>query len=201
MDTEKFFHNTPIFAMLHLAGGNPLRQALEELTIFEEEGVDGVIVENYHADVRCVEETLRTIQKRETKLEVGVNVLPNNYNMAFSFANKYGCSFIQLDYVAGSYTRAVDGIDLGKYISAKGNTLTFTLGGVWPKYYTPVLGSDLEKDLRKGMERAEAIVVTGEGTGMKTPMDKIQKFRKVLGDYPLVIGAGLTPKNAREQLL
>jgi len=202
MDTKKFFQDTPIFAMLHLAGKHPVRRALEELTVFEEEGVNGVIVENYHASEDIVEETLRAIRKRGTALHVGVNVLPNDYGFAFSLAEEYRASFIQLDYVAGKYTRVVDGIHTAAYEAARrGAAGTLVLGGVWPKYYDPVEGSDLEHDLHQGTERSDAIVVTGEGTGMETPLHKIQGFREVIGGHPLVIGAGLTPSNAREQLL
>ena len=95
------------------------------------------------------------------------------------------------------------------------------MGGVWPKYYTPVKGSVLEDDLRIGMERCDAIVVTGSGTGKETPLDKIKKFREILSssicsahqtydkdcrlcnsriNFPLIVGAGLTIDNAHEQL-
>ena len=74
------------------------------------------------------------------------------------------------------------------------------LEGVWPKYYTPVPMSNIEDDLKTGMTRADAVVVTGEGTGKETPTEKIRKFREVLGEYPLIVGAGLTPENAEEQL-
>jgi uncharacterized protein len=50
------------------------------------------------------------------------------------------------------------------------------------------------------MERAEAIVVTGSGTGMETPYDKVAKFKGILGTHPLIIGAGLTTENAYQQL-
>jgi predicted TIM-barrel enzyme len=74
------------------------------------------------------------------------------------------------------------------------------LGGVWPKYYTPVFNSNLENDLKQGVKRANAIVVTGSGTGKETPLEKIEEFRKIIGNYPLIVGAGLNINNAYEQL-
>ena len=79
-------------------------------------------------------------------------------------------------------------------------TNVIVLGGVWPKYYTPIEGSDLIVDLREAVSRAEAVVVTGAGTGVETPLGKIRKFREVIGGHPLVVGAGLTVDNAYEQL-
>ena len=45
------------------------------------------------------------------------------------------------------------------------------------------------------MTRCDAIVVTQDATGQETPMEKINEFRKIIGDFPLVIGAGMTADN------
>ena len=111
-------------------------------------------------------------------------------------------TFIQLDYVAGRYEKKAGGFDATDSYDqerTKSNGVA-VLGGVWPKYYTPVEGSNLERDIVKGMGRADAIVVTGEGTGIETPMDKITRFRRILGGFPLYIGAGLNHSNAYEQM-
>lgn len=48
------------------------------------------------------------------------------------------------------------------------------------------------------MNLCDAVVVTGAGTGKETPLDKIKAFRKILGDFPLIIGAGLTADNIEQ---
>lgn len=189
----------PILGMLHLAGHDPVRRAINEARLLEDEGVTGVIVENYHGGPDDVERTLRILSTMETGLVVGVNILPNEFDVAIPLAHEYGAQFVQLDHVAGRYTRGE--LDIEGYNAVRKSFPDVTVvGGVWPKYYTPVPGSNLENDLRTGMERADAIVVTGEGTGKETPLDKIRSFREVLGPYPLLVGAGLTPENAGEQL-
>ena len=50
------------------------------------------------------------------------------------------------------------------------------------------------------MQICEAIVTTGDGTGIKTPIEKLRDFRRLIGSYPLVVGAGVDSKNAYEQL-
>ena len=50
------------------------------------------------------------------------------------------------------------------------------------------------------MTRCDAIVVTQDATGQETSMEKINEFRKIIGDFPLVIGAGMTADNCAEQL-
>lgn len=195
----KVFCRIPVLGMIHLAGDEPVERALEEIKIFEEEGVDGAIIENYHGSVKDVIQTLKKTSSMKTKVVIGVNVLPNEFDQAFALSHKYCADFIQLDYVAGRYSSGE--LDFEAYSSCKDKYPNIiVLGGVWPKYYHPVKGSDLEVDLRKGKSRAEAIVVTGAGTGMETPLRKIKKFRETIGEHPLVVGAGLAVGNAYEQL-
>lgn len=196
---NQVFGKIPILGMIHLAGQNPVKRALEELALFEEEEVDGAIIENYHGSIKDVIATLQEIHKRKPKVVIGVNVLPNEFYQSLPLAQKYGADFVQLDQVAGVYRSGQ--LDFENYRQVKQqNPEIIVLGGVWPKYYHPIEGSDLEKDLKMGMERAEAIVVTGAGTGQETPFDKIRRFREIIGEHPLVVGAGLTPDNAYEQL-
>lgn len=196
---HKVFGRIPIFGMIHLAGDNPIKRALEEITIFEEEGVNGAIVENYHGSLQNVVETLQETHRRKPKLVIGVNVLPNEFNQCLPLAQQYGADFVQLDQIAGTYTSGE--LDFKTYETVKNlHHDIIVLGGVWPKYYHPVEGSDLEEDLKTGVQRVEAIVVTGAGTGQETPFDKIRRFREIIGKHPLVVGAGLTPDNAYEQL-
>jgi len=188
----------PIYGMIHLAGERPVAGALQELEVYAQEGVDCAIVENYHGSVDDVEEVLR-VAGRNGAVKLGVNILPNEYRRAFDLVARYGADFIQLDYVAGRYVDAV--LDVDSYTLARATYLDVAVvAGVWPKYYTPVFGSNLGSDLQRGMQWADAIVVTGEGTGKETPLDKIKTFRNILGEFPLLIGAGLTPLNAFEQL-
>ena len=196
---NQVFGKIPILGMIHLAGQNPTKRALEELALFEEEGIDGAIIENYHGSVEDVIATLWETQKRKRKLVIGVNILPNEFDQSLLLARKYGVDFVQMDYVSGIYWSGQ--LDFEHYRQVKQeNPEIIVLGGVWPKYYHPIKGSDLEADLRVGVQRAEAIVVTGAGTGQETPFDKIRRFREIIGEHSLVIGAGLTPDNAYEQL-
>jgi len=201
----------PIIGMIHLAGKDPVKRALDELKIFEAEGISGAIVENYYGSIMDVRRTLELAAKQNLSLILGVNVLPNEFQDSFSLAHNYGARFIQLDQVAGRYVEMhgrassnaskVKQLDHTAYSKFRRNYPNLVvLGGVHPKYYVPIAESNLEEDLKKGMERAEAIVVTGEGTGMETPIEKIREFRIILGDYPLIVGAGLNPENAEEQL-
>ena len=209
---ELFKVKKPIIGMIHLAGKDPVRRALEELKIFRDEGISGAIIENYHGDETDVERTLEAATKKYFRLILGVNVLPNEFNISIPMTYKCGAEFVQLDYVAGRYI-SVNGrassnvshvrqLDHTSYKEFRENYNDLVvLGGVYPKYYTPVPYSSLEDDLKKGMERADALVVTGGGTGIETPIEKIREFRRVIRNYPLIVGAGLNPENAEAQLM
>ena len=202
------FKKKPILAMIHCSGQQDrvVDRALEEIRILKEEGVDGIIVENYHGDIRDVQKILHEIQPdirypEKKDMIIGINILPNEYHRAIPMANTYGADFVQLDHVAGIYQRntalTVEGYTICRNLFPD----VKVLGGVWPKYYEPIKGSVLEDDIKEGMNRADAIVVTGTGTGQVTPLDKIKQFRSIMGKYPLIIGAGLTPSNVSEQLI
>jgi uncharacterized protein len=194
------FGQIPIFAMIHLAGEDPVKRALEEIDLLKEEGVNGVIVENYHGSAGDVVRALESIHSRDPSIAVGVNILPNEFDRSLPLAEQYDLDFVQLDHVAGWY-RQIGELDSSAYSSVRGECPgPLVLGGVWPKYYFPIEGSSLEDALEKGMQRADAIVVTGKGTGVETPLDKIKKFRQIMGDFPLIVGAGLNPQNGYEQL-
>lgn len=200
MDSGISRKHVPIYGMIHLAGDEPVTRALWEMRVMADEGVDGVIIENYHGGLPDVMATLNALLIDRIDIDVGVNVLPNEYHESIPLAAGYGGSFVQLDHVAGHYTNgtlaADDFMEVRQaypYISV--------MGGVWPKYYTPLVGSNLEDDIRDAMGRADALVVTGSGTGSETPIEKIMRFRKYAGDFPLIVGAGVTPDNAYRQLM
>ncbi|MCK5063505.1 MAG: tryptophan synthase subunit alpha, partial [Candidatus Aenigmarchaeota archaeon] len=202
---EMFGYKPPKIAMIHLAGRevgeDPVVRAIKEIEIYEQEKIDAIIVENYHGSIFDVERTLEKIKDCGTGLVVGVNILPNDYMAALDMAEKFGADFIQLDHVAGRYQGAVFNAKLYEECREKYPDIA-VLGGVWPKYYTPIIETkaQLIADLEEAMKRADAIVVTGEGTEIETSIDKILRFREIIDDFPLIVGAGVTPDNAHEQL-
>ena len=60
----ELFSRKHVMGMLHLGGNFPVLQAIDDLGIYERNGLDGVIVEDYHGIIEDVEETLRLINSK-----------------------------------------------------------------------------------------------------------------------------------------
>lgn len=194
-----------ILGMIHLAGPNVVQKAIEEIRIYEEEGLSGIIIENYHGTILDIVEVLNYIQTYPTSLRVGINILPNEFDKAFALCEKYSfIDFIQLDYISGYYISGeeIKSLDADSFIelSMKQSNVK-VYGGVWPKYYTPHPQSILSVDIFDAVLLGYAVVVTGDATGNETPLKKIKQFNELINsDSKLIVGAGLTAHNVKEQL-
>ena len=188
--------------MIHMYGQEQASDYAEkEIDIFEQEGVDGFILENYHGGLKEIRQVLSWIDEIPGNMLKGINILPNDIVTAYELAAAYKLDFIQFDYVAGSYERTAP-FDYQNFWRFRTRFPEIKiLGGVWPKYYEPVKSSNLSEDIIDAQNNCDAIVVTGAGTGKETPLDKIIQFKRMVGTTPLIIGAGLTPENVAEQLV
>lgn len=203
---DEVFDRFAIIGMIHLSGdsSNVVDRALSELEIFANEGVSGAIIENYHyRSKRMVETVVKESESFRSRLRVGVNILPNEFADSLRIARDNGLPFVQVDFVSGRYQSGPELPNkyypkMIKFFEKHDDVLV--LGGVHPKYYQPLPGSNLKTDLSDARKRAGAIVVTGKGTGQETPLGKIREFKSLLDGHPLVVGAGLTSRNVGEAL-
>lgn len=199
---EVFGVDKPIIGMLHLSGygrEEVMEIASREIEIMYRNGVNAILAENYFGDETDVENALKYLQETYPEKVYGVNIL-GDPDVAFDLARKYGAKFVQIDSVCGHALPQHDA-ELAKYLDRlRGERDIFLLGGVRFKYTQHLSGRSLEEDLKLGMERCDAIVVTGTSTGITTDLDKIKNFRTILGDFPLIVGAGMTAETAQEQL-
>ena len=207
----------PILAMLHLNGYTPDRVhdwAKREIEDLYNNGVDAVLVEDYFGTAEDVIWALDYLKSQYPDHVYGVNLL-GDAERAFSLAAEYGASFLQMDSVCGHLRpgsgmrghdrpsimrKTCDGDFAERLAELRAEYPVFLLGGVRFKYQPVLSGRSIEEDLVLGMDRCDAVVVTGEGTGINTSITKIRRFRDTLGDFPLFVGAGMTAETCREQL-
>lgn len=196
------FHNEkPIIAMLHLKGDTDkdiVERFKQEIDIYTHNGVDCIIVENYFGTYRHMEMALEYIQHLKLHIPYGVNCL-NVDPMGFELANTYGASFVQLDSVVG-HVKPRDEDTLEAFFKQYRSRFNLPiLGGVRFKYQPVLSVNSVEKDLQIAMHRCDAICVTQDATGQETSLDKIKQFRNSIHDFPLIVGAGITPENMKKQ--
>ena len=144
---------------------------------------------------------LEYLNQIRSGLIIGINVLRDPY-LSFELANRYGAKFVQFDTIQASAgdennpKRFNEKLYLGL---RKKYPEICVLGGVRFKY-VPKTGNSLEDDIADGMFKTDAIVTTGEGTGIETPTQKLRDFRKIMRTFPLIDGAGVNDKNIMEQI-
>lgn len=196
-----FKNEKPIFGMLHLKGTSDedvFERFKRELDIYLKGGVDAVIVENYFGRYNHLEKALAYIAEANIGIPYGVNCL-NVDQMGFELAEKYNASFVQLDSVVG-HVKPRDEETLSAFFNlVRERYKGMILGGVRFKYQPVLSENSVEEDLKIAMTRCDAVCVTQDATGQETSMAKIKQFRDGLGDFPLIIGAGVTPSNVEEQ--
>ena len=208
-----FPRKKPIIAMLHVFPGSQREQrerALQDLDCLNP-FVDGVIVENYgwggldsNLAIDEVKKWLAELTKevvKNSKVPVGVNVLPNDYEKSFYVASTAGARFIQMDHVTGDFLHC-QSVDPKPFLRVKDFYSDIAvLGGIHPKYYilkdplTPINESALAAKLL-----AEAIVVTGEHTGGEASIKDMQMVKKAVGEHKVLVGSGLNAINVKAQL-
>ncbi|MDF9825404.1 putative TIM-barrel enzyme [Breznakia sp. PF5-3] len=198
-----FKHKKPIIGMIHLKGDSDeevLERAKEEISIYVDNGIDGIIMEDYYGDYYQLVKAIEYIKSLKLDVPIGVNCL-NIDAMGFELANTYKLDFIQIDSVIG-HVQPRDEAALQEFLKLyRSRTEAALIGGVRFKYQPMLSTRTLEEDLQTAKHRCDAIAVTENATGQETSMDKIRAFRNEIGNHPLVVAAGVTCENVTEQLM
>lgn len=223
----------PVVAMIHLPplpgapgftpseGRSPLAGMVERVSrdarILVEEGVDGILVENFgdapfHPG-RVPPETVAALtlavsaaQDEAAGLPVGLNVLRNDARSGVGIAVATGADFLRINVHTGTmFTdqgmlegRAWETVRERERLCAS----LLILADVEVKHAAPPPGvsrTDAARDLRlRGF--ADVLVVSGSGTGRPTDPAVVDEVRAAVTDAPVWVGSGLSPTNARELL-
>jgi membrane complex biogenesis BtpA family protein len=183
-------------------------QAVADATTLAEAGFDAVLVENfgdapfYAASVppeTVAAMTAATAAVRlAVPLEVGVNVLRNDAAAALAVAVAAGAAFVRVNVHTGSmFTdqgllegRASETLRLRRALDAD----VAILADVHVKHATPPSGSDLESAAADTWHRglADALLVTGRGTGAPTPLEDVGRVRTAVPHAPVLVASGVT---------
>jgi membrane complex biogenesis BtpA family protein len=218
---DLFGRHKPLIGVLHLLPlpGAPLYdggvqkvydQALSELEVFKRHALDSVIVENFrdmpYFPGRVPAETIAAMAAvsreivRAAGMPVGINVLRSDGEAAMAVAAASGAHYIRVNVHMGAVV-ADQGIVQGSSqcsvrlrSALKSNALIFADIGV--KHAAPLAGRSLDIETRDVAERglADAVIVTGERTGVETSLADIEAVRGAT-TLPILVGSGATPEN------
>lgn len=189
----------PLLGMIHtgrMQGEDMLETAKSEIEIYLRYDMYP-LVENYFGYSSDCEKVLAWLHENHPKAVYGVNILGDPYE-AFRMAKTYGAKFIQMDSVCGHLEPEKDEVFADELKALRKTCEVVLLGGVRFKYQPVLSDRSLKEDLLLGRNRCDAIVCTGEGTGISTPFSKVERFKEVLGDFPVIVGAGVTLDTIQE---
>lgn len=200
--SEVFKETKPIIGVIHLKGTDEAdirERAKREIELYLSGGLDGIIVEDYFGTYPNLVWALGYLQEQKIGIPYGVNCL-NFDSLCFKLARDFSCDFLQLDSVVG-HVKPRDEATLDAFFALERPTCNaLVLGGVRFKYQPVLSEHTVEEDIETAKGRCDAICVTGDGTGMEAPIDKIRRFKLACGDTPLVICSGVNVDNCAEQL-
>jgi membrane complex biogenesis BtpA family protein len=192
------------------------RRAIQDSVVLEKGGTDAAIIENY-GDVpffaeRVPPETIaamtviaRSIRQR-VSLSLGINVLRNDALSALAIALAVGAEFIRVNVLCGA-ALTDQGLVQGKAAEvlrkrAELDAPVQIWADVMVKHSASLgkysLGQAAKDTAYRG--RADALIVSGSGTGEEASVDDLQIVKTAVPDRPLLVGSGVTNGNVNEFL-
>lgn len=175
-------------------------------------GFDAVMIENFgdapfFADAVppvTVASMTRAVSEisHEVDLPLGVNVLRNDALAALAIAAATASSLIRVN-VLSSMMYTDQGPIVGRAAEVARSRAAIApevaiLADVFVKHATPPPGSTIELAAVDAWERsgADALVVSGTGTGSAVDLEELDRVRRAVPDAPLAIGSGASPETA-----
>lgn len=229
--TDLFREDKAVIGMVHLLPlpGSPAYEgwgierieehALREAKTLEENGVDGLIVENmwdlpYYSGWRRIppEEiaahaVIARHVVRNTSIPVGITVIHNGGRAALGIAKAAGAKFVRVCLYVGAavwdtgefdHGNAADLARIRKALYAE--DIKFFVDVV-KKHSVVFPGITLETHaIWADFYLADAVIVTGRMTGEPPAPVEVRRVKEIVGDTPVLVGSGLTPDNAEKLL-
>ena len=214
----------PVIGMLHLAplpgaplyGGSlsTIRDAvLRDAQLLAQGGVHGLMIENFgdtpfypgrvpaHV-VAQMTAIAGEVRRTVPDLPLGINVLRNDGLSALSVAHAVGASFIRVNVLCGARVAdqgllqgiAHDLLRLREGLKAEAIRI---FADVDVKHSAPLAGRPIADEVDDTLHRglADALIVSGAGTGKPTDPEKVRLVASAAKGAPVFLGSGVTPES------
>jgi hypothetical protein len=201
-------------------------RACADARVLAESGFDAILIENFgDAPFRASRVEPHTIAcmtvaagavGQAVALPSGINVLRNDARGALAVAMACGAVFVRVNVHCGVYAT-----DQGIIEGRADETLRYrrALGGshasphervavpaifadVHVKHARPLSSSSISEAAEEiaGRGRADALIVSGSGTGKPTDLDDLRAVKSAVPDRPVYVGSGATAENVHALL-
>jgi hypothetical protein len=210
----------PVIGMLHLpalagsprygGGGRDIHKLLlRDAQTLVDGGVAGLMIENFgdvpfypgHVPVHVATQltALAAEVRRRFDLPLGINVLRNDGRTALAVAVAAEADFIRVNVLCGARVSdqgIIQGIahDLLRDRALLNAAGVKILADVDVKHSSPLAQRPLADEVEDTIERglADALIVSGAGTGKPTELAKVKTVKSAAGKTPVFIGSGIT---------
>lgn len=215
-----------VIGMLHLPAlpGSPLfsgdldtirKRLIADANALTAGGVDALMMENFgdipfspgrvSAETVAVMTVMATEVKRTSKLPLGINVLRNDGESAIAIAVAVGAEFIRVNVLSGARVTdqgLIQGIsyDLLRMRSRLGASNIAIMADVDVKHSAALAPRDIVDEVDDTIKRglADAVIVSGAGTGKKADPEKVARVANASGATPVFLGSGVSIDNVKQ---
>ena len=225
---QLFDHPKPIVGVIHLSpligspqSTQPLREirarALSDAGTLIDNGIDGVIVENY-GDVPFYPDSVEPhtvaaltlvaneIRERHPQTPIGLNVLRNDAKSAMAIATVTDANFIRVNVHTGGMLT-----DQGIIQGNAHETLRYRailksevkiFADIAVKHAVPLAPIDIRASAEDTYHRglADTLIVTGTATGKSTDLGQLKTVKSTVPQASVFAGSGVTIDNLAEVL-
>jgi membrane complex biogenesis BtpA family protein len=191
---------------------------LDDAAALVEGGVDGLMLENFGDTpfypervppevVACMTRVAREVRQR-FDAPLGVNVLRNDGCAAIAVAHAAGAAFVRVNVLCGARLTdqgLIHGVAHGllRQRALLNATDIRILADVNVKHSVP-LGppQPVRQEVTDVIERggADAVIVSGAGTGEATDAAELAEVKEAAGQTPVLVGSGVTAETIRALL-
>lgn len=208
----------PVIGMLHLPAlpGSPqatqlvsviLDQMLRDAEVLSTGGVNGLMIENFGdvpffpgrvpAYVVAHMTAIACAVQKRFDLPLGINVLRNDGLSALAVAQASGADFIRVNVLSGARVTdqgVIQGIahELLRERSILGASNIKIMADVDVKHSVALAPRPIDDEVDDTLERglADALIVSGAGTGKATDPGKAKQVKARAAEAPLFVGSG-----------
>ncbi|MEM9346081.1 MAG: BtpA/SgcQ family protein [Planctomycetota bacterium] len=208
----------PVIGMVHLRAlpGSPrfagdfvavIDAAVADTRTWQEAGAHGLMMENFgdvpffkddvpQETVDAMTKVASAIRTAVPDLPLGINVLRNDGMSALAIAAEVGASYIRVNVLSGA-SATDQGIIEGRAAEIMRHRQQLgadikVLADVRVKHAAPLAERPLQDEVEELVHRAgaDAVIVSGSGTGRPTDPSHAAEVKRYAGDTPVFIGSG-----------